>query len=193
MNNRYTLPAIFLILIAGSVAKTQTIDNFTLKNTSGADVSLSSFATKKAVVVIFSGNHCVYSKKYLDRINALEAGHSAKGVQFIMINSNDEALSPQESLADMKILVETSGVKFPYLKDGDKAVAKKFSAEKNPEAFVLKPSGATFTVTYRGLIDDNPLVPDRVQNNYLEQAIAAVLGGQSPANAKTDAVGCAIK
>lgn len=171
----------------------QTIDGFTLKDTKGASVRLSAYSSKTAVVVIFTSNHCVYSKKYEDRIIALNQTYSAKNVQFILINSNDPALSEEDNLANMQLRVTEKGYTFPYLQDADGAIAKKFGATKNPEAFVLIPSGGSWTTVYSGKIDDNPLMADQVSVSYLKQSLDKVLSGDKSPSPKQDSNGCNIK
>lgn len=193
MTSILTRTLTLMFVLTFSFVSAQTIDNFAAPGTFGGQVELNSYKNSKAVVVIFTGNHCVYSKKYIDRIIALENATKGLGVQFIMVNSNDEQLSPQESMGAMKTLVDSKGISFPYVKDADKSIAEKFGATKNPDAYVLKPAGEAWTVAYHGLIDDNALMPARVQNKYLEDAIKAIAGGGQATTAETEPVGCTIK
>src|SRR6516165_10448733 len=70
------------------------VDGFTLKDTSGKEVSLSDFRDKKAVVVVFIGVECPLVNQYVRRFHDLQNEFADKGVQFIAINSNS-----QDSLA----------------------------------------------------------------------------------------------
>ncbi|MCB9234303.1 MAG: thioredoxin family protein [Bacteroidia bacterium] len=180
-------------LVLASSAFAQNIANFSLRNVDGSSVSLNSYKGKAAVVVIFTSNHCVYSKKYESRIIDLAKAQQANNVQFILINSNDGVLAEEDNFASMQARATEKAYPFPYLKDDDQTVAKAFGAEKTPETFVLVPSGDAFKVVYKGLIDDNALMSDRVQKKYLEQALSETLSGGAPQTANTDAVGCSIK
>lgn len=188
---------IYLVIIAALFVvvslKGQTIQDFSLKNVDGKMVSLSSYNGKAAVVVIFSSNHCVYSKKYEARIIALAKANQGKNVQFLLINSNDAKLSEEDNMGAMQARAEEKGYPFPYLKDESQSVAKAFGAKKTPQAFVLLPKGGSFSVAYSGVIDDNALMADRVQKKYLEQALSDVLSGGAAQTTSTDPVGCNIK
>ena len=87
----------------------QTVADFSLKNVDGNTVSLSSYKDKKAVVVIFTSNHCVYSKKYEDRILAINSEFSGKGVQVVLINSNDPVQSEEDNYTNMQLRAKEKG------------------------------------------------------------------------------------
>jgi peroxiredoxin len=182
----------FLLLSSGVHAQT-VVQDFTLKNVDGTNVSLSGYKLKKAVVVIFTGNHCVYSKKYESRVMNLAGKYESLGVQFLLINSNNPELSEDDNFDGMKLRAMEQGYTFPYLADEDQAVAKMMGAEKNPHAFVLAPIADGFSVVYSGLIDDNPLMEDAVNNHYLAAALDQVLNGSIGAQLPTPVQGCGIK
>ena len=48
-------------------------------------------------------------------------------------------------------------------------------------------------VRYIGAIDDNEQNPSEVGTKYLENAIAALQGGNNPDPSETKAIGCTIK
>ena len=187
-------PIILLLLFLGFSNQSfgQVVNNFTLSDTDGKPFSLASLKEKAAVVVVFSGNHCVYSKKYEPRIKDLTATLASKNVAVVMINSNDPKLSEEETLEAMKVRAKENGYTFPYLQDANQAVARQFGATKNPEAFLLKPGNDGFKIVFSGSIDDNALMADRVEKKYLANAIEALLSGGSPSPG-VPAVGCNIK
>lgn len=167
----------------------QTIADFSLKQTDGTAVSSAAYKTKAAWVVIFTGNHCVYSKKYEDRLIALAREYGPKGVGFMLINSNDPNQNEEENLANMKLRVKEKGYPFAYLQDDQQIVARQFGAQKNPEAFLLKGN----QVVYKGAIDNNPLMPEKADRLHLRDAIEAVLAGKNPSETSSIANGCNIK
>lgn len=185
----------FLLILVSVPFQTfaQSVENFTLPNVDGKSVSLSDHSGKKAIVVIFSSNHCVYSKKYEDRIISMANQFKGQSVSFILINSNDAAISEEESFEVMKQRAQSKKYPFPYLQDKTQSVAKQFNAKKNPQAFLLSPSEGAFSLIYSGSIDDNALMPDKVENHYLKSAIEGILKGQKPGEAQTDPIGCSIK
>lgn len=178
--------------LAGAV-NAQTVNDFTLPGVDGSTVSLSQYKTKAAVVVIFTGNHCVYSKKYEARILKLAADYSGKNVQFLLINSNSPELSEDDNMEGMKLRAMEQGYTFPYLQDEKQVVARQFGAVKNPDVYVLVPAAAGFNIVYHGMIDDNPLMEEAVSARYLQQSIDRVLSGNAAVAAATVAQGCGIK
>lgn len=144
----------------------------------------------KAVCVVFMCNHCPYVKAYLDRIAQLHQDYQPKGVAVIGINPNDAVQFPDDSFANMKILVSELGIAYPYLRDENQDVAHSFDALKTPHVFLLDKQGI---VVYSGAIDDNPQDANAVSVNYLHNAIEDLLSGQMVNLAKTDPIGCSIK
>lgn len=179
------------ISLAGSfqVLSAQQISDFTLKQTDGTMVSSQSYSAQKAWVVVFTGNHCVYSKKYEDRLIQYAKEFTAKGVSFMLINSNDPIQSEEESLINMRNRAKDKNFPFVYLQDEKQTIAKMFGAQKNPEVFVLK----GMKILYKGALDNNPLMPEKVTRNYLHEAIEAALSGTAVKESSVPASGCNIK
>lgn len=169
--------------------RAQEISDFTLKQTDGSMVSSASYKSKAAWVVVFTGNHCVYSKKYEDRLIALGKEFSAKGVGFLLINSNDPNQNEEENLNNMKNRAKEKGYPFVYLQDDQQTVARMFGAQKNPEVFLLKGN----QISYKGAIDNNPLMPEKADRQYLRDALLSVLSGKNPTEVSVPANGCNIK
>ncbi len=152
--------------------------------------SLSDYADKKAVAVIFSCNHCPYVLAWEDRMIQLQADYAEQGVQFLAVGANDDQKYPADSFANMKTHAADKGFNFPYLRDESQAIATAYGAERTPEVFLFDAGG---TLRYHGAIDDNYEQPEAVQATYLRDALDAVLAGQAPAPATTPPVGCTIK
>ena len=53
------------------------------------NISNNSFKDKKALIVIFSCNHCPYVQAYENRIMEIQKDYEGKGVAVLAINSND--------------------------------------------------------------------------------------------------------
>lgn len=70
-----------------------------LPGTDGKEHSLSDYKKSKAVVVVFTCNHCPVAMAYEDRLVALQNKYSNQGVQFIAINVNP---GEADSLPNMK-------------------------------------------------------------------------------------------
>ena len=90
----------------------------------------------------------------------------------------------------MKIRVAEQKFNFPYLRDEDQSVAKAYDATHTPEIFLFDKERK---LTFHGKIDDNWKEPDRVQNNYLRNALDELLGGKEISVPETFTIGCTIK
>ena len=91
--------------------------NFDLPGVDKRRYSLMSFEAKPVLVVIFSCNHCPYVKDYETRMVSIQRDYSAKGVQLVAINSNDDKTYPEDSFTEMVKRAKERGFNFPYLRD----------------------------------------------------------------------------
>lgn len=176
----------------GAPNPTPGLDSIALLNIDSNTVRLSGFRDKKALVLVFTGNHCVYSKKYEDRLIALARESAAKGAGFVLVNSNSPVLSQDDRFALMQARAREKGYPCPYLHDPQGTLAKMVGATKNPEAFIFVPKAGTWQLAYSGKIDDNPLMDTRVEQQFLRNALDAILAGQAPPPSQA-ALGCNIK
>lgn len=170
------------------------VENFTLKNIDGKMVSLADYADAKGVAVIFTCNHCPYSKMYEDRIIELDKKFKKKGFPVVAINPNDPDVSSGDDFESMKVRAKEKGFTFPYLFDKGQTVYPKFGATKTPHVFLLrKEKKADFVLEYIGAIDDNARDASSVSERYVEDAINDILKGKKPMKTSTKAIGCSIK
>jgi peroxiredoxin len=181
-----------MVLVLGS-SYAQTIADFQLPSTDGSTVQLKRYSGAKAVVLVFQSNHCVYCRGYEDRLIRLAQGYGNQGFSFVLVNSNNPAQNPEESLQRMRERASEKGYPFAYVQDAGQQIATQLGVQRNPEAVVLIPSGAGFTVMYRGRIDDNPITAERVNDASLENVLKHILAGQTSPIAGLQGVGCAIK
>ena len=79
---------------------------------------------------------------------------------------------------------------FAYLFDDGQKVYPQYGATKTPHVFLLD---ADKVVRYIGAIDDNARDETAVEEKFLENAIEALMKGNSPDPETTKAVGCSIK
>jgi thiol-disulfide isomerase/thioredoxin len=143
----------------------------------------------KVSVVIFTCNQCPYAKAFEPRIIELAKQYQSKGVVFYAIDPNDEAQYAVESLAEMKARAAAKGYPFPYLKDGDSAIARAYGARVTPHVYVIDGDG---TLRYRGYVDDSAK-PEERHTTGLTNALDDLLNGRAVANQSTRAFGCSIK
>jgi peroxiredoxin len=169
------------------------IADFKLKNIDGKMVSLSDFASAKGFIVVFTSNHCPFSKSYEDRVIALNNKYASQGFPLIAINPNDPEAYEEDSFANMQARAKEKGYNYPYLADDTQNVSKAFGAMRTPQIYVLRKEAGKVVVSYIGAIDDNAQDPSGVTKRYVEDAVNNILAGKPVVTTATKAVGCAIK
>ena len=144
----------------------------------------------KVSVVIFTCNQCPYAKAFEPRLVEIAKRYAAKGVKFYAVNPNDDTkwLSDETS-EKMKARAVEKGYPFPYLKDGDSAVAKSWGARVTPHVYVVDGAGA---LRYRGYVDDSAK-PEQRTKTGLTDALDAILAKKPVATTVTREFGCTIK
>lgn len=142
---------------------------------------------EEAVVVVFTCNHCPVAQAYEDRLVSLEADYDDAAV--VAINSNDAEEYPEDSFEKMVERAEEAGFNFPYLRDESQEVAEAYGAQCTPHAFVLDEDRR---VVYEGAIDDDKEGKD-VTEQYVREAIDAVLAGDDQPRETVSPMGCSIK
>jgi peroxiredoxin len=147
--------------------------------------SLGEHADAKAVVVVFTCNHCPVAKAYEDRIIGIAADYQDKDVDVVAINVNN---MDADKLPKMKERAEEKGFKFDYLYDPSQEIGRAYGATVTPHAFLLD---GDRNLAYVGAIDDN-MNPEKAATHYLRDAIDAVLAGSKPEPASTKPMGCGI-
>jgi len=148
--------------------------------------SLEDYKKAKAVVLVFTCNHCPVAIAYQDRLIQLQKDYESKGVQVVALCVNDR---DGDRLPDMKKRAEEKGFNFPYIYDETQESAREYGATCTPHVFLLCPERK---IAYQGAIDDNNN-PDNVQEHYLRDAIDAVLAGKEVPETVTKQRGCSIK
>lgn len=169
------------------------VTNFRLKNIDGKMISLSDYASKKGVIVVFTCNHCPFSRAYEERIIGLHQKYAGMGYPVVAINPSDPIAYEDDTFEQMQERAQTKGYTYPYLVDDAQIVAKEFGATRTPHVFVLKNTGGKFVVQYIGTVDDNPQDPTSVTKRYVDDAVTNLLAGKPVVTTTTKAIGCAIK
>ena len=156
-----------------------------LPSTDGRQRRLSDYANAKAVVLVFTCNHCPVAQAYENRLIELTSHFKDKGVAVVAISCS---LERQDRMEKMKQRAKERGYNFDYLKDESQQVGRDYGATVTPHVFVLDQSRK---IAYMGAIDDSRN-PEDVTEHYLRDAIAAVLAGQQPEVRETLQFGCAV-
>lgn len=164
--------------------------DFNLAGVDGKNYSLKSFSDKKALIIIFSCNHCPYVQAYEDRIRKIQSDYASKGVSIVAINSNEDKGYPEDSFDNMKKRSDEQKFNFPYLRDEYQSVARAYDATHTPEIFLFDKKRK---LVFHGKIDDNWQEPNKVQNHYLRNALDELLAGKEISVPETFTIGCTIK
>jgi peroxiredoxin len=167
------------------------IEDFSLKNTDNAMVSLANYSSAKGFIIIFTCNTCPYSIANEDRIIALDKKYKTQGFPVIAINPNDPVAVSGDSFEKMKVRVQEKGFTFPYLLDVGQTVYPKFGATKTPEVYIV--TQKDLKVQYIGAVDNSSRDATKVTESYVENAVDALLSGKKIEKTKTSAIGCSIK
>jgi peroxiredoxin len=167
-----------------------TIPNFNLLSIDGKKYSLDTFKDKKALIIIFSCNHCPYVQAYENRIMAIQNDYEEKGVSVVAINSNDAVQYPDDSFDEMKKRAALKKFNFVYVRDENQSAAKNFDAAHTPEIFLFNEERK---LVYHGKIDDNWQEEQKVKTKYLREALDEMLSGKEISVPETYSIGCTIK
>ncbi len=173
--------------------------DFDLPGVDGQRYTLASFAKARALVLVFTANHCPTAQAYEERIEKLHADFKDRGVQVVLVSPNDPlALRLDEqgysdlgdTLADMKIRARDRGWAFPYLYDGETEVmSRQYGPVATPHVFVFD---AERKLRFVGRVDDNEN-PAKATTSDARDAIEAVLAGRPVPVETTKVFGCSVK
>lgn len=173
--------------------------DFDLPGVDGRNWALKDFAGAQVLVVLFTCNHCPTAQYYEERIKQIAADYRGKSVALVAISPNDPKSvrldelgwsDLSDSFDEMKLRAKERGFNFPYLYDGDTETASRaYGPVATPHVFVFD---AARKLRYAGAIDDSERV-QHVKQQYLRDALEALLAGKSPPVTQTKVVGCSTK
>ncbi len=163
---------------------------FSLPATDGKIYSLSDFADAKALLVVFTCNHCPYSRAYERRLVEIAKRYQPQGLGIVAICSNNAEDFPEDSFEQMIEKSRSLGFPFPYLQDEQQSVARAYDAACTPEAYLFNTAKE---LVYHGWIDDNHGGMELIQHPDLVNAIEATFSGELPPKQLAPVIGCTIK
>jgi len=175
----------------------QPAPDFDLPGVDGKRYALATFRGCRALVVVFSCNHCPYVVGSEDRMIRYSMEYAPKGVAFIAINSNETDNHPGDSFDNMVRRAKEKNFPFHYVRDESQDVARAYGALRTPHFFLFGRSGENedgpWALRYTGRMDDNPRVPGAQRTHELVDATEAVLAGRRPKVEVTNPIGCNVK
>lgn len=152
--------------------------------------SLRDVAGKEGTVVVFACNHCPFVIHLAKELGELAKEISGKGVNTVVINSNDLENYPQDGPAPMRRFAEENGWDFPYLIDETQMVAKSYGAACTPDFFLFNAAGH---LAYAGQFDGTrPRSGEKATGDDLREAVGKMLAGEAPKKGVPSS-GCNIK
>lgn len=196
MNLVKTATAIILsAAIAGTAVAGTGVDvgekgpEFTLKDTTGHEVSLADFEGK-TVVLEWTNPDCPFVERHYKEgtmKNLASATSESMGVVWLTINSTNY----MDAAANAGF-VKAQGITWPVLVDQDGAVGHAYGAVTTPHMFIVDAEGV---VVYEGAIDDDPRGNKEAgaRTNYVSNALNDMAAGKPVAVPETTPYGCSVK
>jgi len=129
-----------------SAVQAATIDNFLLVDANMEAHELYRLADAKAVVIVTQSNGDAVMRSLAPALKSLKAAYAAKGVEFMMLNSN---------LKDSREAIQAEGQKAgydtPIMMDSYQLVGESLGVSRSAEVVVIDPK--TWRVAYHGALD----------------------------------------
>lgn len=173
---------------------------FSLPGVDGKTYTLDSFRESKILMIVFMADHCPTAQAYEDRILQLHHEFFPKGVEIVLVSSNDpRALCLEEigyselgdSFDEMKIRALDKNFPMPYLYDGDmQEMAKAYGPTTTPHVFIFDNQRK---LRFCGRIDEMENPYEKATQHDTRNAIMALLDGKPVPVEKTKTFGCSIK
>lgn len=162
--------------------------DFNLIGVDGAQYSLTDFAGKEGMLIIFMCNHCPYVIAKVDVLKELYSEFGDK-VAMVGINSNDPEYMG-EGMDNMKKFVGEYGLEFPYLMDDTQEIARAYGANCTPDPFLFDSEGK---LVFHGKLNNAMKEGDVATEHTMKDNITKMLSGQEITNWFDPSMGCSIK
>ncbi|MEH2252245.1 thioredoxin family protein [Nostoc sp.] len=158
---------------------------------SGKATSLSTFADKKALLVMFICRHCPFVKHVQKELAQLGKDYFTGDLAIVAISANDAHNYPDDAPESLQAFATEQGFNFTLCYDESQETAKAYTAACTPDFFVFDHQRQ---LVYRGQLDDSrPSNGKPVTGADLRAAIEAVLADKPVTNEQKPSVGCNIK
>jgi peroxiredoxin len=164
--------------------------DFALPGTDGKVWTLADCRGPGGLLVMFICNHCPYVKAVRARVVRDARELQALGVGSVAIMSNDPAVQPEDSFANMQRVAREFDYPFPYLLDETQTVARAYGAVCTPDFFGYN---NRLELQYRGRLDASRKETVADARRELFEAMKMVVEtGQGPRE-QIPGIGCSIK
>jgi peroxiredoxin len=154
-------------------------------------ISLETFSSYQALLVIFMCRHCPFVKHVQQEFVKLQADFTNESLAIVAISANDVEKYPDDSPESLQAMARELGLKFPICYDKTQEVSKAYSAACTPDFFLFD---AQRKLVYRGQLDDSrPSNNIPVTGQDLRDAITATLANLPVNQEQKPSIGCNIK
>ncbi|MDP2307820.1 MAG: redoxin domain-containing protein [Pseudomonadota bacterium] len=169
----------------------QPAPDFALKDLTGKEVKLSSFAGKTVVIEWFNPG-CPFVVYAHGEGPLKDQAKTATGGGVVWLAVNSGAPGKQGNGLELNQQATASwGMTHPVLLDETGAVGKSYGATTTPNMYVVDPKG---TLVYAGALDNAPLgKADGAPVNYVNAALADIAAGRAVSTPTTKPYGCGVK
>jgi peroxiredoxin len=164
------------------------VANFKLKDQAGKSYELYKMTDAKAIVLTMHTKGCPIGQQLTPDFRELQAKYEAKGVRFLMLNSNT-----YDTPAMIAEEVKSFGSTIPVLKDADQSVGEPLGVERATETLVIQPG--TWKVLYQGPINDRVTygrARAKADKQYVGGVVDAMLAGQAVTPSYVAPEGCIL-
>lgn len=169
-----------------------TAPDFSLPSvTDGKSYSLSSFADKKALLIIFACRHCPYVVHVKEELAKIGIDYANEDMAIVAISSNDAENYKEDTPEKLKEFAQELQLNYPLLYDESQEVAKAYAAACTPDFFLYDENRK---LAYRGQLDGaRPGNSIPVTGEDLRSAIDCVLESKPVSADQKPSAGCNIK
>ena len=168
--------------------------DFTGTDITGKTVKLSDYQGKIVVLESYNSD-CPFCNNHYKTgaMQALQTDLAAKGVVWLIVNSvNPKNMSHRTAeqakaeMADKKIVANA------WIDDSAGVIGHLYGMKTTPHMFVIAADG---TLAYDGAIDNqpDPMHDPKAADNYVRDAVSALLAGKPVAVSQTKPYGCSVK
>ena len=190
--------ALVAALTMGSVAMAVEVGkpapDFTGTDINGKTIHLSDYKGKIVVIESYNSDCPFCHNQYkTGAMQALQRDLAAKGVVWLLVNSvnpkNMSHRTPEQARAE--IAAEKMDVT-AWIDDSSGTVGHLYDMKTTPDMYVINKDGI---LVYHGAIDNkpDPVHDPTTAQNYVSEAINALLADKSVAVAETKPYGCSVK
>lgn len=162
--------------------------DFTLPDTEGTNVTLSSFRGR-LVILQWINPDCPVCKRVITTgvvKNMLAAVRSlAEDAVFLPIST-----TPKMTSAKIAAYLKENEIPAKGLMDNEGRVGRLYEARTTPHLFVIDKEGV---LRYQGAIDNDPAGKKQEVENYVVKAVKALVAGQPVSPETTKPYGCSVK